>query len=206
MAARNPLFPYFYRLLVDFTDPLLYGRIRTESMSHAEGRLLIIGIGPGNDLKYLPPEVASITAVEPDPVMRRMAERKAQRLGLSAEILDAAGERLPFPDASFDSVLCGLVLCSVDDPAATLAEVRRVLTPDGKLIVLEHVRGEGLMARFQDGIARPWSAFASGCQPNRHTAAAIAAAGFDTTDLRSHLVWPLPPPMTPHLSGVARAI
>ena len=62
---------------------------------------------------------------------------------------------------------------------ATLAEIRRVLAPGGRLVVLEHVRGDGLMGRFQDLIAKPWSWLASGCEPNRRTVDAIAAAGFE---------------------------
>jgi ubiquinone/menaquinone biosynthesis C-methylase UbiE len=96
-----------------------------------------------------------------------------------------------------------LVLCSVDDVGTSLDEIRRVLAPGGRLIVLEHVRGEGAMGRFQDLIARPWSWLASGCHPNRRTLDAIAAAGFDTAGLRSIRRTFVPPPCTPHLKGFA---
>nr|WP_079378663.1 class I SAM-dependent methyltransferase [Mycobacteroides chelonae] len=184
-------------------DRLFYRRYRRTAMSLATGRLLIVGLGPGTDLMFLPPTVTSVAAVEPEAAMRRMAGALARRCGVEVDILDGVGEAIPFPDNSFDSVHAGLVLCSVDDVAATLGEIRRVLAPGGRLVVLEHVRGDGLMGRFQDLIAKPWSWLASGCEPNRRTVEAIAAAGFDTSGLRSVRRTLVPPPCTPHLQGIA---
>ncbi|TDZ97531.1 class I SAM-dependent methyltransferase [Mycobacteroides salmoniphilum] len=203
MKHRNPLFPYVYRLGMPVFDRLFYRRYRREAMSHATGRLLMVGVGPGTDLMFLPPAVTSVAAVEPEAAMRRMAGALARRCGVDVDILDGVGESIPFPDNSFDSVHVGLVLCSVDDVPATLGEIRRVLVPGGRLVVLEHVRGDGLMGRFQDLIAKPWSWLASGCEPNRRTVEAIAAAGFDIRGLRSVRRTLVPPPCTPHLQGVA---
>jgi ubiquinone/menaquinone biosynthesis C-methylase UbiE len=132
-----------------------------------------------------------------------MASRLAGRRGITVDIVGGAGESIPFPDNSFDSVHIGLVLCSVDDVAATLAEIRRVLGPGGRLVVLEHVRGDGATGRFQDLIAKPWSWLAGGCEPNRRTLEAIAAAGFETTALRTSPRTPVPFPCKPHLQGFA---
>ncbi|QQG96246.1 class I SAM-dependent methyltransferase [Mycobacteroides chelonae] len=206
MKHRNPLFPYIYGLGMPIFDRLFYRRYRRAAMSLATGRLLIVGVGPGTDLMFLPPAVTSVAAVEPEAAMRRMAGALARRCGVEVDILDGVGEAIPFPDNSFDSVHVGLVLCSVDDVAATLGEIRRVLAPGGRLVVLEHVRGDGLMGRFQDLIAKPWSWLASGCEPNRRTVEAIAAAGFDTSGLRSVRRTLVPPPCTPHLQGVATVV
>ncbi|MBF9328339.1 class I SAM-dependent methyltransferase [Mycobacteroides chelonae] len=206
MKHRNPLFPYIYGLGMPIFDRLFYRRYRRTAMSLATGRLLIVGLGPGTDLMFLPPTVTSVAAVEPEAAMRRMAGALARRCGIEVDILDGVGEAIPFPDNSFDSVHAGLVLCSVDDVAATLGEIRRVLAPGGRLVVLEHVRGDGLMGRFQDLIAKPWSWLASGCEPNRRTVEAIAAAGFDTSGLRSVRRTLVPPPCTPHLQGVATVV
>ncbi|MCV7065094.1 class I SAM-dependent methyltransferase [Mycolicibacterium farcinogenes] len=203
MKHRNPLFPYVYRLGMPVFDRLFYRRYRRAAMRHATGRLLLVGLGPGTDLLFVPPTVTSVSAVEPVPAMRRMAEALARRRGIDVDVVDGVGESIPFADNSFDSVHVGLVLCSVDDVAATLAEIRRVLAPDGRLVVLEHVRGEGAMGRFQDLIAGPWSWLSSGCQPNRRTVESIGAAGFDTSGLRSVRRTLVPPPCTPHLQGVA---
>jgi len=172
-------------------------------MSNATGRLLMIGVGPGNDLLYLPAAVTSVAAVEPEAAFRRMAAALAGRHGITVDIVDGVAESIPFPDNSFDSVHVGLVLCSVDDVGASLCEIRRVLAPGGRLVVLEHVRGDGAMGRFQDLIAKPWAWLASGCHPNRRTVDAIAAAGFDTAGLRSIRRTLVPPPCTPHLQGFA---
>jgi ubiquinone/menaquinone biosynthesis C-methylase UbiE len=187
-------------------DRAFYYRYRRAALRGATGRLLMVGLGPGTDLKFLPPAVTSVAAVEPAAPFRRMASALAHRRGIAADIVDGTGESIPFPDNSFDSVHIGLVLCSVDDVAATLREIRRVLAPGGRLVVLEHVRGEGAMARFQDLIAKPWSWLAGGCEPNRRTRDAIAAAGFDTSGLRSIPRTLVPPPCTPHLQGFATLI
>jgi SAM-dependent methyltransferase len=206
MTRRNPLFPYVYRIGMPIFDWLFYRRYRREAMSHATGRLLMVGPGPGTDLMFLPAAVTSVAAVEPDPAMRRMASAFASRHGIAVDIVDGIGESIPFPDNSFDSVHVGLVLCSVDDVAATLGEIKRVLAPGGRLVVLEHVRGDGAMGRFQDLIAKPWSWLASGCKPNRRTNDAIAAAGFDTSGLRSIRRTLVPPPCTPQLQGFATVV
>jgi SAM-dependent methyltransferase len=202
----NPFFPYVYRLGMPIFDRLFYRRYRREAMTKAAGRLLMVGLGPGFDLLFLPPTVTSVAAVEPKAAFRRMASALARRHRIAVDIVEAAGESIPFADNSFDSVHVGLVLCSVDDVAATLGEIRRVLAPGGRLVVLEHVRGNGMMGRFQDLIAGPWSWLASGCRPNRRTIDAIAEAGFDTGGLRSIRRTLVPPPCTPHLQGFATVV
>ena len=201
----NPLFPYVYRLGQPLFDRLFYNRYRRATLSHATGRLLMVGLGPGTDLKFLPDAVTSVAAVEPVAAFRRMASTWPVATAIAVDIVEGVGESIPFPDNSFDSVHVGLVLCSVDDVAATLGEIRRVLVPGGRLVVLEHVRGEGAMGRFQDLIAKPWSWLAAGCHPNRRTVDAIAAAGFDTEGLRS-VRTPVPFPCKPHLQGFATLI
>lgn len=185
---------------------LFYNRYRRQAMGNATGRLLMIGLGPGVDLMFVPPAVTAVVAVEPEAAFRRMASALAHRHGIAVDVVDGLGESIPFPDNSFDSVHIGLVLCSVDDVAATLFEIRRVLVPGGRLVVLEHVRGNGAMGRFQDLIAKPWSWMASGCKPNRRTVDAIAAAGFDTGGLRTIRRTLVPPPCTPHLQGFATVV
>jgi ubiquinone/menaquinone biosynthesis C-methylase UbiE len=185
---------------------LFYDRYRRQAMSNAAGRLLMIGVGPGTDLLFLPPAVTSVAAVEPVAAFRRMASTLASRRGIAVDIVEGVAESIPFPDNSFESVHVGLVLCSVDDVGAALGEIRRVLAPGGRLVVLEHVRGDGVMGRFQDLLAKPWSWLASGCRPNRRTVDAIAAAGFDTGGLRTNRRTLVPPPCTPHLQGFATVV
>jgi SAM-dependent methyltransferase len=200
------LFAYIYRLGQPVFDRLFYNRYRRDAIAHATGRLLMVGLGPGTDLKFVPPAVTAISAVEPVAAFRQMASRLALRHGITANIVEGTGESIPFGDNSFDSVHIGLVLCSVDDVAVTLGEIRRVLAPGGRLVVLEHVRGEGVTGRFQDLIAKPWSWLAGGCEPNRRTVDSIAAAGFDTRGLHWLARTPVPFPCKPHLQGFATLV
>lgn len=92
-------------------------------------------------------------------------------------------EALTAEDQSFDAVVLSVVLCSVPDPAHTLADIQRALGPDGELRVYEHVRSPGQRARLEGVVTDHWARAGGGCHPSRNTAAALAEAGFDTTQL-----------------------
>jgi ubiquinone/menaquinone biosynthesis C-methylase UbiE len=205
MSNRNhPVFATLYNALTWAGEHTTLGRWRTEALAPAFGRLLIIGLGPGYDLAHVPPAVTEVIAVEPASSMRKIARRKpaGQQLNLVAGV----GEQLPLPDASVDSVLLALVLCSVDDPVAVLREVRRVLRPGGVVCVLEHVRAadDTRLGRLQDRGAKAWAAIAGGCQPHRRTRAAFEMAGFDTSGLADRTLWINVPLLVPTLIGSVR--
>jgi ubiquinone/menaquinone biosynthesis C-methylase UbiE len=157
--------------------------LRAEVLSAASGRTLEIGGGTGLNLARYPSAVESLTVTEPDPHMARRAREKvaAEPSRFPVEVVEAGAEQLPFGDDSFDTVVSTLVLCTVDDPDAAAAEVKRVLAPSGRLLLLEHVRDpdEGRLARWQDRLERPWGWVAAGCHPNRDTAATLRRAGFE---------------------------
>jgi ubiquinone/menaquinone biosynthesis C-methylase UbiE len=112
--------------------------------------------------------------------MRRRLERSLQRNDCTARIIDAPAERLPLADASVDTVVSTLVLCTVDDPEQTLSEIARVLRPEGQLLFLEHVRASSrFLAAYQDLLFRPWRAFAGGCCCNRRTVELLRDCGFE---------------------------
>jgi ubiquinone/menaquinone biosynthesis C-methylase UbiE len=95
-------------------------------------------------------------------------------------------EQMPFRDATFDTVVSGLVFCSVEDVPRGLAEVKSVLKPGGVLRMLDHVRAASpVAARLQDLTQPVWTWFTGGCHPNRDTEAAVSAAGF-AVDLATH--------------------
>jgi SAM-dependent methyltransferase len=178
------------------------GTRRRELLREASGRVLEIGAGTGANLPHYP-AVTRLVLTEPDAAMRRRIRPRLAGAGFPVEVRDAPAERLPFPDGSADTVVATLVLCSVDDPARALAEVRRVLRPGGRLLFLEHVRARGRAARWQDRIAPVWRRLAGGCRPNRETVEAITSAGFAVTALRRLDDVPMPPPARPVVAGVA---
>lgn len=121
-----------------------------------------------------------MTAVEPEPYLRRLALGAAGLARVQIEVIDAEGEQLPFDDASFDAGVVSLVLCSVTEPRQVLSELRRVIRPGGELRVYEHVRSTTAGdARLQDLADPLWRRIAGGCRCNRDTETAIAEAGFD---------------------------
>ena len=183
-----------------------YGRRRAEVLRGARGRLLIVGVGPGHDLRHLPLDVTDVLAVEPSAAMRRRAVRRAAAAPVQVRLLGGTAEALPLPDGSVDCALATLVLCSVADPARAAAELRRVLRPGGTLHVLEHVHAPTgtRLRRWQDRLDPLWTRLAAGCHVTRDTRAVLETSGFDTTALVDTTVRPAPPMVGPHLVGVAR--
>ncbi len=200
----HPVFARLYNWLTWAGELTTVGRWRSEALQTASGRLLIVGLGPGHDLAHLPPAVTEVIAVEPAAAMRRIAARRTA--ARPVRLIAGVGERLPLPDASVDSALLALVLCSVEDPVAVLGEVARVLRPGGSVCVLEHVRARdgSRLGRVQDLLARLWSRIAGGCEPHRRTRRAFEAAGYDTSALADRTLVLNVPLLAPTLIGVAR--
>ena len=151
-----------------------------------------------------------MVALEPSASMRDAARPRVLSLasrGIDIEVLDALAESIPLPDASVDAVLVAYVLCSVQDPRAALAEIRRVLKPDGTLHVLEHVRAEPgtWVATLQRAVRPLWPRLAGGCRVDRDTGALLDASGFDMSEITLTRLLTLPP-VAPTLVGVARPV
>jgi ubiquinone/menaquinone biosynthesis C-methylase UbiE len=146
------------------------------------GDVLEVGAGSGAMFRYYP-DAARVVAFEPDRHMRR---RAAPNLRPNIRLEEGAGERLPAADGSVDAVVVSLVLCTVSDVPRTLAEIRRVLKPGGKLVLIEHVRSAGVVGNVQD-VAQPvYGWFAAGCHWNRRTEQLIGDAGFRFDRLDRH--------------------
>lgn len=188
----------------DYGDPFTRD-VRAPLLSQASGDVLEIGAGTGGNLPFYPPG-ARLTLLEPNPYMiRYLGEQCAARAAGCAAIVEGAGENLPFPDASFDTVLTTHVLCSVKNQPRVLAEVRRVLRRGGRFLFLEHVAAPPgtLNHRAQRAINPVWRAVGDGCHLTRDTGAAIRAAGFQSVELRSFDVDVWPPLASPHVVGSA---
>lgn len=137
-----------------------------------------------------PPPFTRLVLVEPSPLMRRQLHAKLDALAATApalaaavEVADAALPHLPYPDGAFDTVILFLVLCSVPNVAAAVGEVRRMLAPGGRVLLVEHLPAHAatapVVAAWQARLAGLWAAVAGGCQLRRETVAALAAGGLD---------------------------
>jgi ubiquinone/menaquinone biosynthesis C-methylase UbiE len=204
-AHDHPLFTQVYRLIARAEESGAVGKARTEVSQHLHGRLLIVGIGPAEDLHHLPDTVTEVVGVEPSASMRRVAQSAVAHAPMPVEVIDAVGEDLPLPDDSVDSVLFAYVLCSVEDPARVIEESLRVVRPGGTMAVLEHVAAtEGSWMRRAQRLVSPiWPWFAGGCRCDQDTRAVFAAAGLVLDDLKSTTLTPVPP-VAPALVGTIR--
>lgn len=198
MAAR--LHAFFLHYFSPRYNRLAGGRKRA-LFAPLSGRVLEVAAGAGANFQYLPPGI-QWTGADPNPHGAAYCLRAAARRGIPAEWRTAAAERLPFPDQSFQHVVATLALCSVDDPAAALAEIRRVLVPGGSYLFLEHaIAPPGSATRRRQRLLRPLFRCCFHCNPLLDTGALLARAGFSSLDFEE---FRLPIPIVgPHIAGRA---
>lgn len=154
-------------------------------MSNARGRVLELGVGTGSNLSFYPPEVTEVVGVDPHEGVLDRAKRIVRRLerdGVPYRIRlhRADAQSLPYDDTSFDVVVAFLTLCTIPDPVAASREAYRVLKPDGRLLVLEHVKAEAgsRLARWQQRLDPLWTRAAVGCHLDRDTERVLRESGF----------------------------
>jgi SAM-dependent methyltransferase len=204
-ATWGRAFARYYDRALAATEENGLGTMRAELLSGARGRVIEIGAGTGVNVDLYGAEIEDLTLVEPDP---HMAARLRARLeagegahggatggeavsetpagavpnGLAhvpKHLVEAPAEALPFADDSFDTAVATLVLCTIPDPVAAIAELARVLKPGGRLLFIEHVRSaDPDRARWQDRLEKPWRFMADGCYCNRDTEANLRASAF----------------------------
>jgi ubiquinone/menaquinone biosynthesis C-methylase UbiE len=171
------------------------------------GHVLEIGAGTGISFGDYTAEVVDLVAVEPEPYLRARAEQAAAAAPIPVTVVDATAERLPFAAATFDIAVAARVLCSVDDLAASLRELHRVLRPGGELRFYEHVASSSPhLARGQRAFDLVWPRVAGGCHAGRDTPCAIAEAGFAIETCERFTFRPclLAAPLSPYVIGSAR--
>ncbi|HVQ53131.1 MAG TPA: class I SAM-dependent methyltransferase [Mycobacterium sp.] len=191
----SPSSAVWLRIMALVYDPFLWlgeiagmRRLRSTLVAGARGRVVEIGAGTGLNIAHYPDGIGELVLSEPEPGMRRRIARRLQRHAGVVRIVDAPAERLPLEDASVDTVVSTLVLCTVDDPERALREIARVLRPDGQLLFIEHVRASSrFLAACQDFLLQPWRRFAGGCCCNRPTEELMRDCGF--TVVAEDLVW-----------------
>lgn len=203
----HPIVAAIYDRMLAGSERAGLAQRRAELLTAARGRVLELGAGTGANLGAYPDQVESVTLIEPDPHMARRLRARiaADPPRFEHELLEVGAERLPFEDQSFDTAVATLVLCTIPDPGRALAEVARVLRPDGALLVLEHVRDpvSARRARWQDRLERPWTWVAGGCHPNRDTRAALVTAGFDVSAIEPQTFPKGGPVVKPMIGGKA---
>ena len=174
--------PLVYDALMAVNDRIGLWKLRAWLTAGVTGRVLEIGCGTGRNLPRYP---RGVTVIGADPSFDAL--RTAKRRAPSTVLVCAHAEALPFRDGSFDTGVMSLVLCSVQNPSAALAEARRVLRRTGSMRLLEHVRSESRWrARLQDLVQPAWTRLTGGCHPNRDTEGAVRAAGFRIDDRRAN--------------------
>jgi ubiquinone/menaquinone biosynthesis C-methylase UbiE len=205
-AVHHPLFARLYAALSPCAEHQGQGEHRDELLAGLSGRVVEVGAGNGLNFAHYPGDVTEVVAVEPEAYLRGKAEESAATAGVRIRVVDGMADRLPLEDASVDAAVASLVLCSVPDQRAALAELRRVLRPGGELRFYEHVisrhpRKAAIQRRLDEwGI---WPRMVGGCHLTRDTGAAIEAAGFSLERCR-RLAFPPGRLGIPHLLGVAR--
>ena len=204
MGLGGWLFAAMYdRMLAGVENAGLRDR-RTRLLTSARGRVVEIGAGTGANLPLYGTAVESLTLTEPEAPMARRLEARLRAAARPATIVTAPAEALPLPDASFDTAVSTLVLCTVHDPERALRELWRVLTPGGRLLFIEHVRSDrASLARWQDRLNGLNRIVAHGCNCNRSTLDTIRHAGFVVEEVEHGTLPKAPPFLRPLIVGTA---
>lgn len=178
MVGPHPVHAALYDPLMRLAERGGLAERRRRLLAEATGRVLEVGAGTGLNLRHYR-DVDSVVVIEPDAAMRKRLLARAGSAAVGVEVRDTPIESTGLAGASFDTVVCTLVLCTVADQSVALREIRRLLAPGGRLLFLEHVRSPGWRGRMQAVATPVWAATAgAGCHLDRRTLDAVRAAGF----------------------------
>jgi ubiquinone/menaquinone biosynthesis C-methylase UbiE len=206
MSVWGRVFAAMYDRVLADTERAGLAERRRVLLSQAHGAVLEIGAGTGANLDKYPAAVTDLVLLEPEAPMARRLGDHLPRASVPARIVSAPAESIPFADDTFDYAVSTLVLCTVNDPARALAELKRVLKPGGRLLFLEHVRSDDPgVARWQDRIHPLWVRIGHGCHCNRSTLELIGAGGFTIEGVERGRMPKSPPFVRPLIDGSATA-
>jgi ubiquinone/menaquinone biosynthesis C-methylase UbiE len=159
-------------------DPRM-AELRKELLAGVGGEILEVGFGTGLNLPHYPEHVRRITTVDPNPGMNKLARRRVAESRVEVDHRMLGGERMPFGDESFDSVVSTWTLCSIPDVGRALAEVHRVLRPGGRFLLLEHgLSGDPGVRKWQRRLNPVQRVVGDGCRLDLDVEGAVREAPF----------------------------
>lgn len=174
------------------SDPQLRA-LRKEALSSAHGRVLEVGIGTGLNLPLYPSSVQSLVGIDPNFGMHKRAQARANAAPFPVEVRGLAGEALPFETASFDTLVSTFVLCSIHGIERALGEMRRVLKPTGRFLLLEHgLSDDPKIQQWQHRLNPIQRVVGCGCVLDRDVPTMVTDQGFHFAALRSFLAPGIP--------------
>jgi ubiquinone/menaquinone biosynthesis C-methylase UbiE len=204
-SLHHKVFASLYDNVNGAAERTWLGRAREELLAGVTGDVIEIGGGTGANIEHYR-DARRVVVTEPDDAMRTRLDRNhLARAKVPVELSADPAEALQFPDDTFDVAVSTLVLCTVPNPRAALGELRRVLRPEGRLLFIEHVRGEdGPRLRWKRRLEPAWSWFALGCRITQDTVGLLEREGFDVDVHRVHEPSRVPPIVKPFVAGEAR--
>jgi ubiquinone/menaquinone biosynthesis C-methylase UbiE len=178
---------------------------RRRAVRAARGRILEVGVGSGLNLPLYEPG-AQVVGLDPSTKLLSMARQATADRAQSIELIEGSAESLPLADHEFDTVVTTWTMCSIPNLPKALAEIRRVLKADGKLVFAEHGRApEATVVRWQNALTPLWKRIGGGCHLNRPIDQLVAAAGFRIDGLKTGYMKG-PKPMTFMYEGEASLV
>ena len=170
-----------YDKQIAFFEKTWFGGGREWLGERTRGRVLEVAIGTGRNLPHYPAG-AAVTGIEVSPAMLAIARQRAAGLGRDADLQEGDAERLPFADASFDTVVCALSLCTIPNPAAAIGEMKRVLVPGGRLLLLDHIGSTWPPVHAAQWLLERITIRAAGEHFTRRQLPLVEAAGFQVIE------------------------
>ncbi len=204
MGIYGKIFAAFYDRAMAASEEAGLRQMRIDLLAQAEGTVLEIGAGTGANIRLYGGAVEKLILAEPEIPMIKRLRSAASESKLPCEVVEASAESLSVADASVNTVVSTVVLCTVESPAKSLAEIARVLKPGGKFLFLEHVRSDDpKFAKWQDRLNWLWKKCGNGCNSNRRTLELIDNSSLQIVDIQKGSIPKANPLVRPCVTGRA---
>ena len=192
-----------YDRTVGLGERWLLGNLRHAFGAELRGETLEVAIGTGLNLPYYTAAVTGAVGIDLSPQMLARAAERAHDLGVALSLVSGDAQRLPFADATFDTVAISLALCTVPEPEVALRELARVCRPNGRVVLLEHVRSPVAVVYAAERLLSPLQERLIGCHLTRETIQTARRLGFtiESEERRLWSVFRLVVARPPHATG-----